>query len=110
MPFKKQQKERETKDHDVDTDDAPRRRREPKSDPEPPVAPIPAPVQVPVALRLNARQFTKAKRIRWDRAAGFLHWCRKKYGENKRLTTKEWLPIWNAFNATPVSGSKGDQT
>jgi len=53
-------------------------------------------------LRVNARQYTKAKGIRWERAAGFLAWAAHKYGAQHVLTVPEWIEVHEQFNRTPV--------
>jgi hypothetical protein len=56
--------------------------------------------------RLSARQFTRARKHRWERSAGFLREMKRELGDNARLTMKEWQPLWDAFWQRPVGGSR----
>ena len=53
-------------------------------------------------LKLTARQFTLAKNLRWERAAGFIHWAKETHGASHKLTTTEWAPIWDGFLNRPI--------
>lgn len=52
--------------------------------------------------RLSARQYVRARKIRWERSAGFLADMRRSLGPNARLTLCEWDPLWEAFWKRPV--------
>lgn len=70
---------------------------------EPPAAPVAAPRNL---LRLSARQFVQARGIRWERAAGFLSWAGREFGDRHRLTTTDWLPVWDRYMAAPAGKPK----
>jgi hypothetical protein len=53
-------------------------------------------------LLITARQFTKARKLRWERAAGFLHYAKIKFGENQRFSVAEWTTHWDAFWSRPA--------
>jgi len=57
---------------------------------------------VPADIKLSARQYVRAQKIRWDKAAGFLHDMKKTCGPDARKTRADWNNLWNAYWARPV--------
>lgn len=53
-------------------------------------------------LKVTARQYVQARGIRWERAAGFLHWAAQQHGAGHLLTVPEWTNVQAGFDATPV--------
>jgi hypothetical protein len=53
-------------------------------------------------LKITAKQYVQARGIRWERAAGFLHWATSKHGARHLLTVPEWTKVHEGFNRTPV--------
>lgn len=53
-------------------------------------------------LRLSARQFVRARKLRWEQQAGFLHEMKQTQGPMARKTVAEWLVLWEAFWTRPV--------
>jgi hypothetical protein len=53
-------------------------------------------------LRLSARQFVRARKLRWEQQAGFLHEMKQTQGPMARKTVTEWLALWEAFWTRPV--------
>lgn len=53
-------------------------------------------------LKITARQYIQARGIRWERAAGFLHWAASKHGAGHLLTVPEWTETHRGFDTTPV--------
>ena len=72
------------------------------------IKPKPTPTAVPQAghLKLTSQQFVQARGIRWERAAGFIAWVKREYGVNHRLTTLEWVPVWEIFQKEPAGRPK----
>lgn len=62
----------------------------------------PAPTQRTGLLRITARQYVQAKGIRWERAAGFLHWATQTLGASHLLTVPEWTKVHEGFCKLPV--------
>jgi hypothetical protein len=60
------------------------------------------PTQRTGLLKITARQYIQAKGIRWERAAGFLHWATSNLGAGHLLTVPEWTKVHEGFNSTPV--------
>ncbi len=73
----------------------------------------------PGDLKLSARQFVRARKLRWERAAGFLLSMKTlgpqvvaypppakkkkgKLGAHVRLTVRQWQKEWDAFWTRPV--------
>ena len=72
----------------------------PEPKPEPELKPKPEPE--PGQLALTARQFCRARGMRWERSAGWLYYAGAKYGEGHRLTVSEWQAIWDAWWQQPA--------
>lgn len=53
-------------------------------------------------LPVTAKQFTQARGIRWERAAGFLFFAKQKYGDGHRMTVPEWTQVHAAYLTKPV--------
>lgn len=53
-------------------------------------------------LKITAKQYVQAKGIRWERAAGFLHWATHKHGAGHLLTVPEWTKVHEGFDKLPV--------
>ncbi|MBT8428504.1 MAG: hypothetical protein KJN79_01190 [Gammaproteobacteria bacterium] len=71
------------------------------------VAPVDAPVEAPPVtppepvrqglLKITVKQYSQARGIRWERAAGFLYWAQAEYGPGHRLTVPEWTHVHETF-------------
>ena len=55
--------------------------------------------QPPVAgeMQLSARQYVRAKKLRWEQQAGFLHEMRQQQGGMARKTVVQWDALWSLF-------------
>ncbi len=62
----------------------------------------PAPQERKGLLKITVRQYVQAKGIRWERAAGFLHWSTQKHGAGCLMTVPEWTKVHEGFNKLPV--------
>lgn len=53
-------------------------------------------------IKLTVKQFIQAKKIRWERGAGFIAWVKRRSGKDNRLTFFEWDEIWDEFINSPA--------
>jgi hypothetical protein len=48
-------------------------------------------------MQLSARQYVRAKKLRWEQQAGFLHEMKQQQGPMARKTVAQWDVLWGSF-------------
>lgn len=93
----------EEKEEKEEKDKKDKKDKEPEASPAEETAPVEtAPEQRAGLLFLTARQYAKARAIRWERAAGFLHWSARDNGPSATKTVPQWDIVYASYLSEKV--------